>query len=215
MSDKKVLKAEIRQSAGTSKTVALRKSGKMPAVVYGHKKGTVSIALDRHEFITALHHGHRIFEVDLDGTTETLLVKDAQYDHLGRDMIHADLVRVDLQEKVTVTVPLELKGTSAGSHEGGVIDEHLDRLEIECTVATIPENIVFLIKEVHLGDSVHASDIELPAGMVLKTSPDALILTCHIAAAAQSAEDEAVHEGEEAPTSPEVITEKNQEETKD
>jgi large subunit ribosomal protein L25 len=215
MSDKKVLKAEIRQSTGTSKTVALRRAGMMPAVVYGHKKEAVSIAVNAHEFVTALHHGHRIFEVDLGGTTETVLVKDAQYDHLGRDMIHADLVRVDLQEKVTVTVPLELKGTSAGSHEGAIIDEHLDHLEIECTVASIPSHIEFSIKEVHVGDSVHASDVELPAGMVLKTSADALILTCHLVAAAVSAEDEAVHEGEEAPASPEVITEKAQEETKD
>ena len=137
MSDKMVLKAEIRQSTGTSKTVRLRKAGKMPAIIYGHKKDPVSVALDAHKFARAIHHGQRIFEVDLDGTTETLLVKDAQYDHLGRNMIHVDLVRVDLQEKVTVAVPLELKGTSAGSHEGGIIDEHLDHLEIACTVDVI------------------------------------------------------------------------------
>ena len=141
MSDKMVLKAEIRQSTGTVKTVALRNAGGMPAVVYGHKKDPVSIALDAHEFVRALHHGHRIFEVDLGGTKETLLVKDAQYDHLGRNMIHADLVRVDLQETVTVAVPLELKGTPEGSHEGGIIDEHLDHLELECTVASIPEKM--------------------------------------------------------------------------
>ncbi|MCK5564012.1 MAG: 50S ribosomal protein L25 [Planctomycetes bacterium] len=215
MSDKMVLKAEIRQSTGTSKTVRLRKAGKMPAIIYGHKKAPVSVALDAHKFVRAIHHGQRIFEVDLDGTTETLLIKDAQYDHLGRNMIHVDLVRVDLQEKVTVAVPLELKGTSAGSHEGAIIDEHLDHLEIECTVASIPEKIVFSIKEVHVGDSVHARDVELPAGMVLKTSTDALILTCHLVAAAISAEDETIHEGEEAPTSPEVITEKAGEETTD
>lgn len=213
MSDKMVLKAEIRESTGTGKSAKLRKDGKMPAVVYGHKKDPVSIAVNAHEFARALHHGHRIFEVDLGGTTETLLVKEAQYDHLGKDMIHVDLVRVNLQEKVTVTVPLELKGTSAGSHEGAIIDEHLDRLEIECTVVSIPESIVHSIKEVHVGDSVHAGDIELPEGMILKTPADALILTCHLVAAAVSAEDEAAHGEEgEAPTSPEVITEKNQEE---
>ncbi len=214
MSDKMVLKAEIRESSGTSKTAALRKAGKMPAIVYGHKKGSVSIAVNAHDFVVAIHHGHRIFEIDLDGTVETLLIKDVQYDHLGRNMIHADLVRVNLEEIVTVSVPLELKGTPAGSHEGGIIDEHLDHLEIECTVATIPEKIVFSIKEVHVGDSVHAGDIELSAGMVLKTPADALILTCHLVAAAVSAEDETVHEGEEAPAEPEVITEKAEEETK-
>jgi large subunit ribosomal protein L25 len=217
MSDKMVLKAEIRQSTGTSKTVALRNEGKMPAIVYGHKKDPVSVAFNAHELVRAIHHGHRIFEVDLGGTTETLLIKDAQYDHLGKDIIHLDLVRVDLQEKVTVSVALELKGTPEGSHEGGIIDEHLDHLEIECTVATIPDHIEFSIKDVHVGDSVHARDVEMPAGMTLKSAPDALILTCHLVAAAVSAEDEVAHEGEEgeAAAGPEVITEKNQDEAKD
>jgi large subunit ribosomal protein L25 len=205
MSDRIVLKAEVREEAGTKGSRKLRKDGRMPVVVYGHKKGTVSLVVNEHDFVKVLHHGSRIFDVDVKGQTETLLVKELQYDHLGKSIIHADLVRVDLQEMVKVAVVLELKGTAAGTHEGGIIDEHLDRIEIECKVSEIPESILVSVKDVGVGDSIHAGDIELPTGTKLVTPADALIITCHLVAAAKSEEEEV---DEEAPVSPEVITEK-------
>jgi len=212
MSDRIVLKAEIREEAGTKGSRKLRKEGRMPVIIYGHKKEPVSAAVNEHDFVKVLHHGSRIFDVDVKGKTETLLVKELQYDHLGRSVIHADLVRVDMQEMVKVAVVLELKGTAAGTHEGGIIDEHLDRIEIECKVSDIPESILVSVKDVGVGDSIHAGDIELPAGAKLVTPADALIITCHLVAAAKSEEEEV---DEEAPASPEVITEKaDDEETK-
>jgi len=204
MADTIVLKAEVRKDAGTKFAKALRKNGKLPAVVYGHKKDSVALAFDARQFVTTLHHGHRLLNVQMDKGTETMLVKAVQYDHLGKDIIHADLVRVDLTERVKVTVPIELRGTSAGSHEGGIIDEHLASLEIECAVASIPEFIEISIKEVNVGDSLHARDIELPAEVKLITNPDALMLTCHLVAAAKSTEELE----EDMPTAPEVITER-------
>jgi large subunit ribosomal protein L25 len=204
MSDRIVLKAEVREEAGTKQSKKLRKQGQMPVVLYGHKKETVSLAVNAHDFVEVLHHGSRIFDVDVKGKTETLLIKELQYDHLGKSVIHADLVRVDLQEMVKVAVVLELKGTAAGTHEGGIIDEHLDRVEIECKVSEIPESILVSVKDVGVGDSIHAGDIELPAGAKLVTPADALIITCHLVAAAKAEEDVE----EEASVSPEVITEK-------
>jgi large subunit ribosomal protein L25 len=208
MSDTIVLKAEVRKDAGTKHAKVLRKTGKLPAIVYGHKKGSVALAFNARQFVATLHHGHRLFDVQMDTKTETMLVKALQYDHLGKDIIHADLVRVDLAERVKVTVPIELRGTSAGSHEGGIIDEHLANLEIECTVASIPEFIEVSIKEINIGDAVHAKDIELPAGAKLITNPEALILTCHLVAAAKSTEELE----EDMPTAPEVITERDPDE---
>lgn len=214
MSDRIVLKAEVRTEAGTKQSKKLREQGQMPVVLYGHKKGTVSLVVNAHDFVEILHHGSRIFDVDVEGKTETLLVKELQYDHLGKSVIHADLVRVDLQETVKVTVSLELKGTAAGTHEGGIIDEHLDRIEIECKASDIPESILVSVKEIGVGDSIHASDIELPAGTKLVTPADALIITCHLVAAAK-AEEEEVEEVAEAAEGPEVITEKDSEEEKE
>jgi len=204
MADTVVLNAEVRKDSGTKYAKVLRKNGKLPAVVYGHKQESVTLAFDAHDFVKTLHHGHRLFDVKMGKKVETMLVKAIQYDHLGKDIIHADLVRVDLTERVKVTVPIELYGTSAGSHEGGIIDEHLANLEIECTVTSIPEFIEVSIKEMGVGDAVHAKDIKLPDGVKLITNPEALILTCHLVAAAKSTEELE----EDMPTAPEVITER-------
>ena len=203
-----VLNAEVRKDSGTKHAKVLRKNGKLPAVVYGHKQDSVALSFNAHEFVTTLHHGNRLFDVKMGAKTETMLIKAVQYDHLGKDIIHADLVRVDLTERVKVTVPIELYGTSVGSHEGGIIDEHLSNLEIECTAASIPEFIEVSIKEIDVGDSIHAKDIELPDGVKLVTNPEALMLTCHLVAAAKSTEELE----EDMPTAPEVITERDSDE---
>ena len=204
MSKTVVLKAEVRNEVGSKHAARLRRVGKLPAVVYGHGVGTVAVSLDLHNFTEMLHHGHRLFNVKVGKRSETLLVKDIQYDHLGKDIIHADLARVDLTEMVKVTVPIELKGTAKGSHEGGIIDEHLNHLEVKCRASDIPEVIPVSVKELAVGDAMHVRDIELPEGMKLVTELETLVLTCHLVAAAKSTEELE----EEMPVAPEVITEK-------
>lgn len=207
MADRMLLKGESREQVGTGKAVALRKQGKLPAVMYGHGEGASSFAVDLHEFTEAIHHGHRLFDIEIDGKCDTLLVKDLQYDYLGKNFIHVDFIRVDLAELVTVAVELSLKGIAAGTNEGGMLDVHLDAIEVECKVSDIPESIEVNIREINVGDSIHASDIELPAGSTLKTDGEALILNCHLVAAAKTTEELE----EEMPTGPEVLTEKAEE----
>lgn len=184
----------------------------MPAVVYGHKQDSVSVTLDTREFLEALHNGHRLFTVDIDGAKETLLIKSIQYDYLGKDIIHVDLMRVNLNELVTVEVAIELRGTAQGAQEGGIVDEVLTSVEVECKVSEIPEVLPVIIKDLGVGQSIHAGQIELPAGAKLITDPEAVIVVCHeakAAIAAEALEGEAV-EGTEA--EPEVITEKKADE---
>ena len=207
MADRKLLKGESREQTGTSKTVLLRKEGKLPAVVYGHGKETKSLSVSCHEFTEAINHGHRLFDVELGGKTETLLIKDIQYDYLGKDFIHVDFVRVNLAELVTITVGLKFKGTAAGIAEGGMMDIHLDAIEVECKVSEIPGAIEINVKEVKVGDSIYASDIELPEGATLKTDGESLIVNCHLVAEVKTTEE---LEGE-TPSGPEVITEKAEE----
>ena len=201
------LKVEVRQEVGSKHAARLRREGRLPAIVYGHGQKPVAVSLHLYNFAEMLHHGHRLFDVKMDKRSETLLVKDLQYDHLGKDIIHADLVRVSLAETVKVTVPIELRGTVRGTHEGGIVDEHLDHLEIECKVSDIPKVIPVSTKELGVGDSIHAGDIELPEGTRLVTDAETLVLTCHLVAAAKSTEELE----EEMPVAPEVITEKAEE----
>lgn len=207
MTDTITLDAEVRQEVGSKAANKLRQAGKMPAVVYGHGKDSVSIAVDHRDFSNGLHHGQRLFEVKIDGKNESVLIKDLQYDHLGKEIVHADLIRVDLSEKVTITVTIEGKGTAKGSVEGGIIDWSLSQVELECMVSDIPEVIEISLRELEVGDSIHAKDIELPSGAVLVTDPDALILSCHVVAEAKTTEELEA----EMPEGPEVITEKPEE----
>ncbi len=202
-----LLKAEIREQTGSGHAAKVRKQGRIPAVVYGHKEEPVVISLDAHNLVEGLHHGHRVMDVQIGKKQQKMIIKELQYDHLGRDIIHVDLMRVDVTETVKVTVPIELKGTAKGTQEEGVIEVHTDHLEIECKVTDIPEVIVVGVKEIGIGDTLHAGDIELPSGVKLVSAPSTLLVTCSLVAAAKSTEELEA----EMPAAPEVIGEVKEE----
>jgi large subunit ribosomal protein L25 len=208
MAEALVLKAQIRDGSGSKNSAALRQKGMIPAVVYGHKEKPVSIAVSERDFLASLHHGSRLFDVEIVGKQEKLLIKDVQYDYLGKDVIHADFMRVDLTEKIKISVPIELKGTAKGAADGGIVDQHLAQLEVECVVTNIPEAIVVSIKELGIGDSVKAGDIQLPEGVKLVTDPAAIVLACHVVMEAKTTEEAEL----EAPATPEVIGKEKKEE---
>ncbi|MFH1371149.1 MAG: 50S ribosomal protein L25 [Planctomycetota bacterium] len=196
------LKAEVRQHRGSKDSAGLRKQGRIPAVVYGHQKEAVAISLDARAFLEELHHGRRLMDIQLGADTEKMLIKDVQYDYLGKEIIHVDFMRVDVAEMVNVTVPIELKGTAKGAHEGGMVEVHADNLEVECRVTEIPERIVVSIKEMVIGDALHAKDVQLPEGVKLVSPPETLLATCHVVAETKTTEELEA----EMPVAPEVIT---------
>ncbi|MEN6386594.1 MAG: 50S ribosomal protein L25 [Phycisphaerales bacterium] len=200
-----ILKAQTRKERGKKNNAKLREQGSIPAVIYGHKKEPQSVTLNEHDFAEVLHHGKKLLDIELDGKPDKFLLKEIQYDHLGKKMVHIDFLRVDLSEKVTVAVPLVFKGTAIGTNEGGVVEEHLASIEIECTVTEIPESIDVAIKNLKLGDFMHVKDIVLPPGVRLITDPELLLIACKepVEIVEPTAEAVALE-----PTSPEVITER-------
>jgi large subunit ribosomal protein L25 len=196
-----VLKAQTRQHRGSKDSARLRKQGQIPAIVYGHKKEPVSISIDGHTFVEQLHHGHRLIDIELDKKQDKVLVKDVQYDHLGKEIIHVDLMRVDVTEKVKLEVPVELKGTAKGA-EGGMVELITNKLQIECLVTNIPERITISVKDMVLGDVICAKDIVLPDGVSLISSPEQLVVSCHEVAEIKTTEEIEA----EMPAAPEVIT---------
>lgn len=204
------LQVEMREHTGSHAAATVRKRGRIPAIVYGHKQEPVAVSLDAHDFVEGLHHGRRLMDITIGGNTEKMLIKDLQYDHLGRNVIHVDLMRVDVTEMIAVTVPVELKGTAKGTHEGGIIEEHTDHVEVECLAVNIPESIVIPVKDLGVGEAIHAGDIKLPDGVKLVSSAETIIATCHVLAVAKTTEQIE----EEAPVAPELIREKEPEEEK-
>jgi large subunit ribosomal protein L25 len=198
------LQAEPRGQTGSKAAAAVRRKGRIPAIVYGHKEEPVAISLDTHDFIEGLRHGHRLLDVAIGGKAEKMIIKDLQYDHLGRTILHADLIRVDVTERIKVDVSLELKGVPKGTQEGGVLEAHMDHVEVECLAIDIPESIIVSVKDLDVGQSIFARDVKLPEGVKLMSLPDVIVATCRVLAEAKTTEQIEA----ETPIAPEVIREK-------
>ncbi len=209
MSDAVLIKAEKREKLGTRTTRKARATGKMPAIVYGHKQEPVAVSVDAHELVLALHHHHRLFNLDFGGAKETVMVKDVQYDYLGDTIIHIDFARVDIHEKVQVHVEVVLKGTAKGTSEGGVLEQRVTDIELECEAMSIPDEVRVNVSELGIGEILTAGEIELPAGSTLITDPSTPVAACSVVV--EKAEEEG-EEGEGAGDEPEVIGRKKEDE---
>jgi large subunit ribosomal protein L25 len=194
------LKAEPRSALGSRANKRLRDSGFIPGVVYGHKEAVVPVTLPKKEIATHLAHGAHVFDLSLQGKAEKVLVKDVQYDHLGIEVLHVDFARVSADERVEVTVPLELKGTPKGEADGGVLQQMIAELEIETLVTDIPDSIIHNVSEMAVDDVLHVRDIKLPPGAKAMQDGDLIV------AAVRVIEEEAGAPAAEAETAePEVI----------
>jgi large subunit ribosomal protein L25 len=170
--------------------------------VYGHKQTPLPVAVPSTEFMHAVKHGAHLLELQLSDHSETVLVKEIQYDHLDSNPVHVDFSRVDLNERVTISVPLLLRGTPVGVTAGGFLNQMIKEIEIECLVTDIPDQIRYNVSKMELNQSLKASEIALPEGATLITSPDTLIASVALIAE----EEAAVTEAAEGSAEPEVIT---------
>jgi large subunit ribosomal protein L25 len=202
-----VLKANKRNEIGTRRVRPLRRKGDIPGIVYGHGEAPVPITLNGHDLDAALSRGERLLELEVDGRLENILIKDVQYDAMGNDVLHVDLARVDLDERVKVTVPIMLRGTPAGAVEGGVLHQVSAQMEIECAVRAIPDDIRFSVAEMKVNDLLHMRDLPLPEGAKLISDGEAIVATVRVIL-----EVEPVAPAEGTPALPEVIGEKKEEE---
>src|SRR2546425_3662359 len=153
-----------RAETGSLANKRLRDAGFLPGVIYGHKEAVIAVTMPKIEVANHLAKGAHVFDLQLDGKSEKVLVKEVQYDHLGSDVIHVDFARVSFDERVKVRVPLELKGTPKGEAENGVMQQVLSDLEVECLVLEIPDAIRHNVSEMALDDVLHVKDLKLPAG---------------------------------------------------
>lgn len=166
---------KVRSELGSPRNKRLRDAGFVPGVIYGHKEEVVPVTLPKKELVGHLNHGTHLFALAIDGKKENVLVKDVQYDHLGIEVLHVDFARVDLNERVEVTVPLVLKGEPKGEAEGGVLQQIVADLEIECLVTQIPHDIRHNVSDMGLNDVVHIKDLKLPPGVRALQDEDMIV----------------------------------------
>ncbi len=204
-----ILEAKTRDRTGSRYSQRIRKQGGLPAVVYGHGEGPVSVSLDARDAIGHIIQGEKVFELKMGDKSQTVLLKDIQYDYLGSNIIHADFARVDMDERVEIRVPIKLIGDAVGLKSAGTILMHtLNEIEIECRVANLPEEIEVDISSVDVGQTLTAGDIKLPLDtMKLLTDPDSIVVQI-VTQAEEVSDEQADVEGTDQP---DVITEKKDE----
>lgn len=194
------INANIREERGSRRARQLRERGLIPGVVYGHGADNMSVTVREHDVELALLHGERVLELDLDGKIQNVLIKDVQYDTFGQQVLHVDLTRVDLDERVELEVPVILRGTPAD--EEAVLQQTADSVTVECAVRSIPDEIEVRVNEMQGGDVLQMKDLPLPDGVTLLDDPEDTVATMTYVS-----EEEALpaEEEEEAAAEPEVI----------
>jgi large subunit ribosomal protein L25 len=138
------------------------------------------------------------------------LVRDVQWDHLGKEIIHLDFCRVDANERVTTTVPITITGSAPGLHEGGMLELPVHTLSIECLVTQIPDAIRVDVSELHIGGMIHVRDLKLPEGVTVEDDADQVV--AHLVLRKVEAEPAPAAAVEGATAEPEVIGRKEKKE---
>ena len=119
--------------------------------------------------------GH-LAELDLGGTTETVLIRDVQWDHLGKEILHLDFARVSAEEIIETEVPLDIRGHAAGIAAGGIVEQVVHSLSIRCKAGAIPDSIKVDISDLQVDQGIHVRDLKLPPDVTVDADPDLLLV---------------------------------------
>jgi len=205
MSDDFVLpkiSAHKRDQLGSLASRRVRRAGQVPAVVYGHEQAPAHVSVASHDLQNLIKNRERVFEIDVEGQVEETMLRDLQWDTFGTEILHVDLIRINASERVTVEVQVKLRGTSPGVVSGGMIEQPLHSLELDCLAHNIPDELSVRINALEIGDAIYVRDLEVPRGSKLHNADDQIVV--HVVDP-QGEEEEA----EEAPEveTPEVAAE--------
>ncbi|MCL2005903.1 MAG: 50S ribosomal protein L25 [Planctomycetaceae bacterium] len=205
MADIHKLTVQLRDRGTKRANRRLRQGGQIPAILYGHKKESKGLTLSANELHAAVRHGNR-FVALTGGVSESAFIKDVQWNTWGTEILHVDFARVSADEKINVTVAIELRGEAPGTKDGGVVKQTLHAIELECEAAAVPEKLSVNINRLEFNQTYHVSDLELPPGAKALTDPTGVVVSC-IAPVEVSDEDAAEGDAE-----PEIIGRKKAEE---
>ncbi len=198
------IQVDKRERTGKGGSRESRRKGMIPGVVYGGGKDSVPIQLDRKTFVEMMKKSDNenpIFLLKLadSGQERHAILRDLQRDPVSRMVIHLDFQRIEMNQKVHVTVTVELVGTAVGvKAEGGLVEFTTRELKVECLPGDIPRHIEVDITNLHVGQHIEAGAVKLPEGVTLNDDPEKVIVTLgHVRT------EEAT--GEEKVAEPEVI----------
>ncbi|MDQ2908589.1 MAG: 50S ribosomal protein L25 [Candidatus Eremiobacteraeota bacterium] len=187
------LRATSRAKTGSTASAALRRTGQIPASLFGHGSAPMPVALDAKAFDALLHAGgkNQLLDVALDGgASDTALVREVQRDPITRRVVHADLQRVNATEEISASLPLVAVGVAEGvKNGGGVMDVVLHAVEVSGRADALPEALEADVGALSIGDHFTAADLVLPAGLKLAIDPATVLISIEASrTAAEAAE---------------------------
>jgi large subunit ribosomal protein L25 len=205
MSEQLTLPAEACDRAGKGASRALRRDGRVPAVVYGDKQEPLSVHVEEKLLAKMLSTGHfmnSVIMVEVGGKPNRTLPKDVQFHPVSSRPIHVDFLRIGEHSKVTVAVPVRFDNEEAspGLKRGGVLNIIQHELQLTCDAAEIPEEIHIDLTGLEIGDSLHISQIKLPKGVESAIDDRDFTVATVVAPSAMKAEEEEVAPEGEVPT---------------
>jgi large subunit ribosomal protein L25 len=203
---------EKRSSRGKNEARRTRMAGKVPAVVYGAGKDTVPITVDVRSLSDAFRGGageNAIFLLKLadSGETRHAMIREFQRDPVSRRPVHLDFVRVLMDTKIRVRVPVEVVNVARGvKADGGILDFVTREIEIECLPGNIPEHLPLDVADLGIGDALRVSDLQAPEGVEVVDDVEKVIVhVAHPAAEEVAAPVEAAEAAVGEPAEPEVL----------
>jgi len=162
------LEVNKRDEIGKRRNRRLRDAGRLPAVLYGHGRTPANLSLCKEQFERILRRGTKVVDL-LGAETGQALLHDVQWDTFQNEVLHVDLLRLEQGERVTVEIPLAVRGEAPGQRNGGLVELLIREVEIEVSPASIPDVLHLNVNHLELGQALPLSAIEdLPAGAVLK-----------------------------------------------
>ena len=203
--------AEVRSSYGKNAARQLRCQGRIPAVLYGRRETALSLSVDPKDLLAILHSaaGHNtIFSLDVkDQGTTSVMLKEWQLDPIKETLLHADFLRIAMDNALQVSVPVLPVGVATGvKDQGGIFEFVLRQLEVECLPADIPEHITADISHLEIGSNLRVADLSVDSRV--KVLSDLDLVVAHVVAPKEEeavAAEEAVAPGLEEEEEPEVI----------
>ena len=209
---KHVLNVQARTAGGTGDARRLRKTGLIPAIVYGKGIEPKCISVNATEWQLLSRNELNILSLVEDGKETLVLLKEVQHDPIRNRTRHLDFQAIRMDQKIKAHVAVRPgHALPAGASAGGLLEQNLHEIEVESLPQDLPEEIIVDVSGMNLGDMIHVGDIPMPEGVTAVTHADIVVFTEVDESAAEAEEEAAPAEGEEA-AEPEVIAEKKTEE---
>jgi large subunit ribosomal protein L25 len=185
MAEQVALTAEPRAGGGKGEARRLRREGRVPAVAYGSELDATPVSVDGLELYHALRTEaglNALIRLQIKGDVHLTLARELQRHPVRRDILHVDFVAVDRMRKVTVDVPIHLRGHAVGADEGGVVDQALFTASVEVLPLEVPDELTLDISEMQIGDVKRLADLPVPEGVTVLGDPDRAVVSVYLQA---------------------------------